>query len=122
MAACAFCKAETELYNGGVPVCVKCSEAHEGEPKSRTSEHNVLSVLKQDLQAATERAREATENFDAVSSDIPSGMPHPDGTQRIYNASRQVSVARVELMRAHHRLNDYIQRRVVPEDLKPDGS
>jgi hypothetical protein len=117
MADCIFCKADTELYDGGAPVCVKCSEARDGKRKPATSLDQILSVLKQDLQAAAERARGATAAFEAVTGDIPSGMPHPDGTQRIHNASRVVSQARVELMKAHNRLNDYLGRGIVPEDL-----
>jgi hypothetical protein len=29
MVECAFCGAETQLYQNGVPVCVKCSEDFE---------------------------------------------------------------------------------------------
>jgi hypothetical protein len=121
MAVCIFCKADTELYDGGSPVCVKCSEAHDGKRKPATSQDQIVSVLKQDLQAAAERARAATAAFDAVMGDIPSGIPRPDGTQRIHNASRMVSQARVELMKAHNRLNDYLGRGIVPEDLNEAG-
>jgi hypothetical protein len=37
--------------------------------------------------------------FDAVANDVPSGMPHPDGTQRIHTASREVTVARMQMLR-----------------------
>src|SRR5260370_26577420 len=121
MAVCTFCKAETELYDSGVPVCVKCSGAQGSERKPPTSEHQVLNVLNQNFQAATERSKAATAAFDAITSDIPSGIPHPDGTQRIHNASREVTVARMELLTAHHRLNDFLNAGVVPEDLKRSG-
>src|SRR5579863_6351775 len=121
MARCSFCKAETELHDSGVPVCVRCSEARDGKRKPPTSEHHVLNILQQDLQAATERARAATAAFDAVTCEVPSGMPSPDGTQRIHNASRELSQARVELMRAHNRLNDYLSRGINPKDLKGSG-
>src|SRR5579859_7447552 len=115
MAECTFCKAETQLYDGGVPVCLKCSD---GKRKPPTSEHQILNVLRQDLQVATVRASAATAAFEAVTSEIPSGLPHPDGTQRIHNASREVTIARMEMLRAHHRLNDFLNAGVVPEDLK----
>jgi hypothetical protein len=78
----------------------------------------VLSILHRDLEVATERASAATAAFDSVTSEIPSGIPHPDGTQRIHNASREISQARVGLMIAHNRLNDFLSRGVVPDDLK----
>ena len=52
---------------------------------------------------------------------VPSGLPQPDGTQRIHNASREVSLARVELIKAHNRLSDYIGCGIVPEDLEKSG-
>jgi hypothetical protein len=118
MEACSFCQAPTELYDGGVPVCVKCSEARDQKRKPPNSETQTLRVLYHDLEAATARAKAATAAFEAVTREIPSGIPRPDGTQRIYNASREVSVARVELMRAHNRLNDYLGRGILPDDLK----
>ena len=117
MAQCSYCKADTQLFDGGVPVCVKCSEARENK-REVASEHPVLNVLQNDLEEATERARAATATFDAVTEDIPSALPHPDGTQRIHNAAREVSKARVELMKAHNRLNDFVHGGTVPEDLK----
>lgn len=33
MAACAYCGAETQLYDNGVPVCLKCSEEREAKRK-----------------------------------------------------------------------------------------
>ena len=120
MAHCIHCNAEAQLYASGVPVCVRCSKAQEAIRNVR-SEHQALSILHQDLQEATERARAATVAFDALASKISSGLPHPDGTQQIHNASREVFQARVELMRAHSRLNDFVVRGIVPEDLKRSG-
>jgi len=50
--------------------------------------------------------------------DIPSHLPHPDGTQHLSNAARELSAARKEMMDAHNRLNDFLARGIVPEDLK----
>jgi hypothetical protein len=117
-AECVICKAQTQLYNNGVPVCVTCSEGRDSKPKLPTSDQPVLNILRRDLQAAEERASAATAAFNAVIGDVPSGMPHPDGTQRIHNASRERSQARAGLMIAHNRLNDYLARGAVPDDLK----
>jgi len=114
---CCFCKAETELFINGVPVCVAC-EARQIKRKPPARDNSILSTLHRDLEIATERAKAATAAFDAVTSEIPSGIPHPDGTQRIHNASRKMSQARVGLMIAHNRLNAYLERAVVPDDLK----
>lgn len=121
MAACTFCKAETELYDSGVPVCVKCSGEGGSQRKPPASEHQILNVLQQDLLAATERSKAATAAFDAVANEIPSALPRPDGTQRIHNASRKVTVARMEMLRAHHRLSDFLNAGIVPEDMRRSG-
>jgi hypothetical protein len=118
MERCAFCKVEdTALYESGVPICLKCVALREAKSKKdrRASVHD---ILVRELTEATLQAESATVEFNAVTGDVPSFIPHPDGTQRIHNASRALSVARAEMMKAHHRLNDFIERGVVPEDLK----
>src|SRR6266404_997113 len=57
----------------------------------------------------------------ASSTKVPSGLQHPDGAQRIKNASNKLSLARKEMATAHNRLNDYLSRGIVPEDLKLSG-
>ena len=52
---------------------------------------------------------------------FPSGLAHPDGVQRIKNASNALTIARREMATAHSRLNDYLSRGIVPEDLKRSG-
>jgi hypothetical protein len=74
--------------------------------------------LIRDLHEATLRADAATAAFIEITSDIPSGLPHPDGIQRIHNASREMDAARKEMMAAHSRLNAFLERGIVPEDLK----
>jgi hypothetical protein len=45
-------------------------------------------------------------------------MPHSDGTQRIKNVSRQLSLARAELIAAHDRLSKFLERGIIPDDFK----
>jgi hypothetical protein len=52
---------------------------------------------------------------------IPSGLPYPDGTQHIHNASSELAKARKDLMRAHAALDDFLKTGIVPEDLKRSG-
>ena len=64
---------------------------------------------------------EAAEVFNQTMRNIPSGLPAPDGTQRIHNASRDYSNAREKHMNAVSRLNSSIRDGVAPDDLKkPD--
>ena len=53
----------------------------------------------------------------AIMGDIPSGLPLPAGRLRIQNASHALAAARAEVVKAHSRLNEFLARGVVPEDL-----
>jgi hypothetical protein len=111
MARCAYCQTETELYAGAIPICIPCADLSPDRRAARAK-------LVQDLHEATLRADAATEAFTAIAGDIPSGMPQPDGIQRIQNASREMDAARKAMMTAHTRLNDFIEGGIMPEDLK----
>jgi len=114
MARCAYCETETQLYENEVPICLVCSN----EPPAR---RQAKLTLFRDLTEATKRADAALDAFAAVTRDIPTGYPHPDGLQRIQNASREMQIARKEMMKAHSRLNDFLTSGIVPEDLKQAG-
>src|SRR4051812_995473 len=108
MERCALCQAEdTALYESGVPICLKCVSAR-GAKVKKDRPASVHDALVHDLTAATLQAESATVEFNAVTSDVPSFIPPPDGAQRIHNASRRLTEARNALMKAHRRLNDYL--------------
>ena len=114
MAKCAYCKAETEMYEGvNVPTGVECSDAQDAK-------RNVRAILTQNLREATARASALTEAFNKIVSDVPSGIPHPDSTQRIHSASDALATARHEMMKAHNHLNDFLARGIVPDVYKQD--
>jgi hypothetical protein len=123
MALCAFCKAnETELYDSGIPVCPSCSATPKRRPP--ITQQEMRNVLLQETLEATAQHNEAREDFEAVMSQIPSGLPCPDGTQRITNASRRLSIARKKMITAHHRLDRFLETgtpEIVREDLKRSG-
>jgi hypothetical protein len=75
-------------------------------------------VLRDEFEAAKRRMNIASLKFNKVVRDIPSGLPHPDGTQRIHNLGRDLADAREKLAAAIARLNDFVSREVVPEDLR----
>ena len=111
MARCVYCKVnETELYEDGSPVCPGCAELT-GDGDS------IRAVLVKALSEATMLAISANAEHTAIMSDIPSGLPHSDGVQRIRNASAKLAAARCRQINAHARLTDYLDRGIVPEDL-----
>src|SRR5450631_1741091 len=117
MAECPYCKAETHLYDSGIPVCLTCADKR-GQGKQPATHADVRTLLIQKLSEAVARAESASETFNAIMVEVPSGTPHPDGVQRIHNASREMSNAREEMMKAHHQLNEFILSGIIPDDLK----
>ena len=75
-------------------------------------------ALRDEFEAAKRRMNVASMKFNEVVRDIPSGLPHPDGTQRIQNAGHELIDAREKLAAAIARLNDFVSHDVVPEDLR----
>jgi hypothetical protein len=118
MALCAYCQNVTELYDGGTPVCVECSDARAAKPQQPLSHHAIYAALQQDVAAAAERANAANAAFREVMKAIPSNLPHPDGTQRVLNVCRLLSAARREVTDADSRLNDFLVHGTVPAHLR----
>ncbi|MDP8990127.1 MAG: hypothetical protein M3N41_08630 [Acidobacteriota bacterium] len=118
MALCTYCQNVTERYEGGTPVCTECSGASAAKPPQPLSHHAIYAALQQDVVAAEERANAANAAFREVMKDIPSNLPHPDGTQRVLNVCRLLSVARREMTEADSRLNEFLASGIVPAHLK----
>src|SRR5689334_8665373 len=81
----------------------------------------VHDLLQQELKSASERAASASAAFLDITSQVPSGLPHPDGTQRIRNIAHELAFARTELMRAHSRMNAFLGSGIAPDDLGSGG-
>src|SRR5437764_14493150 len=78
----------------------------------------IANILRDAFDAALRERNTASENFDEVLHDIPSRLPHPDGVQRIKNASSALSAARDKMIAAMMRLREFENRGIVPEDIK----
>jgi hypothetical protein len=103
------------LFDRGMPVCSDCADRL-GTKQQPSTAGDCLARLERELQEATARAHVATDAFHAIMGDIPSFVPQPDGTQRINNVYRDLSLARREMMRAHARLTHFLDTGVVPEE------
>lgn len=60
----------------------------------------------------------ASERFTQIMGEVPSGLPHSDGTHRIRLASREYADALAEAVLAMTRLNEFLVRGIIPPDLK----
>jgi hypothetical protein len=90
-------------------------------PAPLAAMEKVHELLQEELKKATERAASASTAFLDVTSQVPSGLPHPDGTQRIRNMAHELAFARTELMRAHSRMDSFLVNGIAPDDLQSDG-
>ena len=74
------------------------------------------------LRGKLERSRTAyeaeTANFQKVIEDVPSGIPYLDSTTRIRNAAESHNRTLAEYQSALERFNDFVIRRIIPDDLK----
>jgi len=74
-------------------------------------------LLEDEFDAAQQRRIEASKRFTEVMDDVPSGIPHPDGTDRIHQASREYKDSREAASAAMKRLSDFMIRGIIPDDL-----
>jgi len=74
-------------------------------------------LLCDDFEIAVKEKNSALEEFNSVIEDTPSGLPHPDGVQRIKSCSKRYSEARQNMIRALERLNNFRNKGIVPDDL-----
>ncbi len=118
MALCAFCKTrETVLYDSDIPVCLECAEAR-SRRKPPATEQQIRNTLLQDVLRTTSLTTEASKEFDSLMDQFPSGLLHPYGAERIKSASDNLTVARKEMAKAHHRMNDFLTTAAMTRDLK----
>ncbi len=119
MPICVFCKTEeTQLYLNGTPICIQCEEKRK-PPRTSAQIHHALVGRVADAAAKVSAASQA---FTEVLGRFPGGPAHPGGVENIKNALRELSIAREEMIAAHRQLNDFIQFRKVPDNLKRTGS
>ena len=91
------------------------------EKAMETEYQRVRRLLEEQFQDAVKRRNAASARFDEIRSQSPSGLPHPDGAQRIANASAEYSAALKAVNHAVQRIADFQIHRIVPEDLRQDS-
>ncbi len=101
MPKCFKCGADTILFENGVAICVKCSDEGDKRPDSPEKDQRIRSVLLQDLLETSYLAQSAS-----VESETRAA------------GRRSLDSAQTAMAHAHSRLNNYLSRGIVPEDLK----
>src|SRR5579872_2345251 len=115
MAKCTYCGAETQLFDSGIPVCVRC----DGTRLSKREQ--IAQSLRQRLEKARERRETANQRFQAAMRRVPGGTPAPDGSYQIQQASREYHEALESLTKAVRDLNSFLSNGSVPPDLDTDN-
>lgn len=75
-------------------------------------------ILREEVQRARRVYEVAHAHFSSVTTDIPSHLPSPDGTDRIRNAGKAYRATMDAYSAALKEFNDFLTSGVVPERLK----
>jgi hypothetical protein len=78
----------------------------------------IIETLKERVRVARAHRDLTSSAFDQVLKSVPSGIPHPDGTERVRQASQKWAHAQNALTEAVWELNEFTMRGVVPRDLE----
>jgi hypothetical protein len=84
----------------------------------RLSPRNIEFILAEDLRRAREAFESARANFAGVTSDIPSGIPHPDGAARVKNAGDSFQATMNAYALALREFNAFVVHGTIPDRLK----
>jgi hypothetical protein len=79
----------------------------------------ISNLLKLELDKASELQFFANAQLHHISSEIPSNIPHPDGTLRIQQAGVEARDSLANYLRALKRYTDFMVAGIVPEDFIP---
>jgi hypothetical protein len=82
------------------------------------SRQQVEDLLVRELSRTREDYEKAHKEFLVVTSDIPSGIPHPDGVQRIKNAGAEERAAISDYIRALREFNAFAIDGKMPDRMK----
>ena len=83
-----------------------------------TEHQRIGKILRDDFDAALKRQNSASQAFVKTIRDTPSGLPHPDGVQRLKSVSDALAAAHDEMIEAMIRLRDFENSGIIPGDLK----
>ena len=86
--------------------------------RSSECKHAFLDLLTQDLRTAQEQLTKVSSNFREMVQLLPSGTLRPDDVAKVRQAFEAYSRARDGLDRARARLYRFLDKGIMPEDLR----
>jgi len=75
-------------------------------------------IIQDELELAMANFRETSARFKDVMSNVPSGLPHPDGSLSITQVTEAHKKSIADLQTAVKRHNQFFINKIVPDDLK----
>ena len=85
-------------------------------------EHGRIEEVEKNLRGELERTqaayKTARSEFRSITRDVPSGIPHPDGTLRIEQSAQAYRLASEAYVSALKRFSAFAVNRIIPDDLK----
>ena len=89
------------------------------DPNRTLHPQEIRNALVKRANETSAQAKEASRTFSRIMRESFAGLPHAERIQRIHQASRELSIARCEVLQAHKQLNDFNSRGVIPDGLTP---
>jgi len=80
------------------------------------AQHDTILRLAQELDKARHEYDLASKRFNAVMSDVPSGLPHPDGAYRLERSGKESRLTLDLYTKALRRYSEFLLYGVIPED------
>jgi hypothetical protein len=108
MSHCTFCKTqECELHKDFAEICHSCWNLAEANSREVYGT-SIYAALVRDLTEATLRSQFALIEF-SIASEIPRSLLRTNDRERIHSACLALNAARAGLLKAHHRLNHFLE-------------
>ena len=103
MARCVQCGGYTQLYESELPICLACVAVRSTPTRKPPHAERTLESINARLTASRAEYRKALETHSDVSKLLDALRPgHPDGTQALKNANRELSIATGNYQEALH--------------------
>jgi hypothetical protein len=77
---------------------------------------SIRTRLEREEREALEQFRAAHNRLNEILKDVPSGIPHPDGSVRIQHAGAAVRFHSRKVADATRRLLDYLTKGIIPDE------
>ena len=91
-----------------------------GAATPQSNQGAVIETLKTDLRRARLEYEATKLTFDRLVAEVPSGIPHPDGSLRIQKAGKAYRVALQNFDLALRRFSEFTLNGSLPDDAPPE--